>query len=387
MEQRMEFILKTRNKEESMAAVCRYFGISRETGYKWLRRYAASGMEGLKDLSRVPHYSPGAVSDAIEEAIVAARIGHPHWGAKKLVAWLGRQDGQTIWPAPSTVGQILHRRGLTIPRRRSRRSPIYTSPFLACDGPNAVWSGDLKGWFRTGDGSRCDPFTLSDNYSRYLLRCQAVAAVDYAHIRPILEAAFREYGLPLAVRTDNGVPFASTTVGGLSRLSIWLLRLGVIPERIAPARPAQNGRHERMHRTLKAETAAPPQYSLRAQQRCFDHFRREYNHERPHEGIAQQTPASLYSPSPKPYPARLPEIAYPKGYTLRKVRGQGEFKWRSHPIHLSATLAGETVGFNQIDDHRWVIYFGSIRLAQLDTRHYRIIHYPKRRRRLRTVTH
>jgi transposase InsO family protein len=295
------------------------------------------------------------------------------------VVLLQREFPKIVWPAASTVGELLHRRGLIVPRRRSRRCPVYAQPFAGCESPNAVWSADMKGWFVTRDGSRCEPFTLSDNYSRYLLRCQLVPRADHEHIKPLIEAAFREYGLPLALRTDNGVPFATTTVGGLSRLSIWLYHLGVAPERIAPGRPAQNGRHERMHRTLKAETANPPQPTRRAQQQAFDRFRQEYNQHRPHEAVDQKTPASLYQSSPRPYPARLPELSYPDHYVLRKVRGQGEFKWRSHQLYLSETLAGETVGFDKTDDHRWVIYFGPVRLAQLDSRQYRIIHYPKTR--------
>jgi len=384
VEERLEFIMKWREEQETMAELCRYFGISRKVGYKWVQRFQAEGLSGLRARSRAPHHSPQAISEGIKEAIVEVRVKHPHWGPKKLVTLLQREFPSTKWPVASTVGEILHHRGLVVPRRRSRRSPVYTQPFVGCTGPNAVWSADMKGWFVTGNGSRCDPFTLIDNYSRYLLRCQVVPTADHDHIRPLLEAAFREYGLPQALRTDNGVPFATTTVGGLSRLSIWLLHLSVIPERIAPGRPAQNGRHERMHRTLKAETATPPQRTLRAQQQAFDRFRLEYNRDRPHEGIAQQTPDSLYRPSPRRYPSRLPEINYPDHYVRRKVRGQGEFRWRSHPIYLSETLAGETVAFHQTGEARWTIYFGPVRLAQLDTRHHCIIHYPKRRWRQRT---
>jgi transposase InsO family protein len=221
------------------------------------------------------------------------------------------------------MGQILKRHDLVIPRRRKRRSPPYAEPFVASEQPNDVWCADFKGWFRTGDGARCDPFTLTDNCSRYLLRCQAVTSPDHSRVRPILETAFREYGLPRAMRTDNGPPFASTTVRGLSRLSIWWIKLGIIPERIDPGRPEQNGRHERMHRTLKEETATPPQATLGAQQRAFHRFCREYNEERPHEGIGQQTPGSRYRPSARPYPLLVPEFTYPRGFMLRTVRGPG----------------------------------------------------------------
>ncbi len=261
---------------------------------------------------------------------------------------------------------MLKRNHLSFPRQRRRKGPPYEQPFLGCDGPNAVWSADFKGWFTTGDGRRCDPFTLSDNYSRYLLRCQVVWALDYEHVRPLMEAAFREFGLPLAIRTDNGTPFATTTVGGLSRLSIWLLKLGVWPERIQPGRPAQNGRHERMHRTLKDYTAKPPKSSLRAQQKAFDEFQKEYNHERPHRMLNGHTPAELYRPSSRPYPHKIPELTYPDDFVLRRVFAQGDFKWRGHQAYLSETLAGELVGFRRYNERLWTIYFGPVRLATFD---------------------
>jgi len=380
MEERAEFVVLAERHEETIAELCRWYGVSRETGYKWLRRYESEGLAGLADRSRAPHHHARSVSVEMENAVVAERALHPKWGPKKLLVCLRRQDEAVKWPAASTIGDILKRRGLTVPRRRRHRSPAYSRPFVGCDGPNAVWSADFKGWFMTGDGRRCDPFTLTDNYSRYLLRCQVVGAADHAHIRPIVEAAFREYGLPLALRTDNGPPFATTTIGGLSRLSIWLIRLGVWPERIEPGKPAQNGRHERMHKTLKDETAAPPQRTARLQQMAFDRFRQEYNEDRPHEGIGQQTPDSFYQPSDRQYPKRIPELTYPDHYELRKVRSNGEFKWRSRGIYISDTLVGETIGFERVvedsdskkHDHLWNIYFGPIRLGTFDARSYKI---------------
>jgi hypothetical protein len=218
---------------------------------------------------------------------------------------------------------------------------------------------------------------MNDNYSRYLIRCQAVAPADYRMIRPIFEAAFREYGLPTAIRTDNGSPFATTTVGSLSRLSIWWLKLGIIPERIAPGSPSQNGRLERFHRTLKAETVTPPQPNVRLQQRAFDRFRHEYNTQRPHEAIGYQTPASVYQPSPRPYPLREPAMQYPDEMDLRWVKGQGDISWRNRHVYISETLAGELVGLKQVTDDRWDVYFGPIRLAQLDERTRRLVHLPR----------
>lgn len=381
MTERMKFIGLYLEQEWTMAELCRHFGISRKTGYKLVNRFNESGLLGLEDRCRAPRRHPNAVGATTERAVVSARSAHPTWGPKKLRAWLKRQDATTKWPTASTIGEILSRHGLTVPRRRSRKTSVYREPFVGCDTPNAVWSADLKGWFPTGDGTRCDPLTITDNYSRFLLRCQTVSPADHEMIQPIFEAAFREYGLPVAIRTDNGPPFATTTVGGLSRLSIWWLKLGIIPERIEPGKPAQNGRHERMHRTLKQETASPPQRTWRQQQQAFDRFRREYNQDRPHEAIGQQPPASLYVPSPRPHPLKVPEMKYPDDTVVRKVCAQGDIKWKSHQIYLSETLAGELVAFQKVTDRLLDIYFGPIKLAQLDTHVNRLIHLPRRRKR------
>jgi putative transposase len=366
MDERLKFVGMYLTHEWSVASLCREFGISRKTGYKLLSRYFEEDLAGLEERSRTPHHHPHAVSSEVEAQVLTARQAHPRWGARKLRVWLERQRPGVSWPVASTINEVLRRHGLTVPRRRSRRSPAYTEPFVHCSGANLVWSADLKGWFCTGDGRRCDPLTITDNYSRYLLRCQVVRPADYQMIRPVFEAAFREYGLPTAIRTDNGAPFATTTVGGLSRLSIWWIKLGIRPERIAPGKPAQNGRHERMHRTLKAETASPPQRSWRSQQAAFDRFRTEYNYQRPHQAIDYQTPASRYQPSLRPYPLCEPEIQYPADMELRWVKAQGDIWWCRRHVYLSETLGGELVGLRQVSDRLWDVYFGPVRLAQLD---------------------
>ncbi len=378
MDERMKFVVAYLEHEWNMAMLCREFGISRKTGYKLIDRYLEEGPTGLVDRSRAPHGHPQAVSATVIDQVVKVRRQHPTWGSRKLRTVLVESCPKIFWPAASTMTEILKRYGLTVPRRRSRRGPAYTQPFQTCDGPNRVWSADLKGWFCTGDGVRCDPLTINDNYSRYLLRCQAVKPADYQMIRPIFEAAFREYGLPMAIRTDNGAPFATTTVGGLSRLSIWWLKLGIVAERIAPGTPSQNGRLERLHRTLKAETVLPPQPNGRLQQRAFDRFREEYNTRRPHEAIGYRTPASVYQTSPRPYPLREPQMNYPDDMDLRWVKGQGDISWQNRHVYLSETLAGELVGLRQVSDHLWDIYFGPVRLAQLDYRTRRLVHLPKR---------
>jgi putative transposase len=377
MEERIRFISHYLEGELSMSELCREFNISRKTGYKLVRRFTEDQYDGLKDRSRAPHHHPNAVSQSVEEAVVAARHRHRTWGPKKLRVWLQRTEPSMKWPATSTIGEILHRHGLSVARRRSRKAAVYSKPFIGCDHPNAVWSADFKGWFVTGDGARCDPLTISDNYSRYLLRCQAILSPDYVHVQPVFEAAFREYGLPVAIRTDNGAPFATTTVGGLSRLSVWWLKLGIVPERIVPGHPEQNGRHERMHRTLKKETATPPKHTWRTQQRAFDRFRREYNQDRPHEAIAQLTPDRLYRCSPREYPLILPEMTYPDDMLVRSVKSQGDISWKGRHIYLSETLAGELVGLKPVTDRFYDIYFGPVRLAKLDIHEKKLKHLPR----------
>ena len=374
MKERMKFMAMYLGGEWSMSDLCAAFGISRKTGYKWVHRYEERGRSGLEALSRAARFHPNAVAPEIESAIVELKQRWPRRGPKKLLWSLHRQRPEVSWPALSTIGAILKRHGLVRPRRRSHKSPPYEQPFAGLDRANAVWSADLKGWFMTGDNRRCDPLTITDNYSRYLIRCQAVQPVSEETLRPVFTGAFCEYGLPEAIRTDNGPPFATTTVGGLSRLSIWWIKLGIIPERIRPGKPHQNGRHERMHRTLKEETASPPHTTARRQQAAFDRFRQEYNYERPHEALGQRLPARLYVPSPRPYPLILPEMTYPGDMQVRWVKAQGDISWKNHHVYLSATLAGELVGFRQIDDDLWNVYFGPIRLAQLDTYRQRLVH-------------
>jgi hypothetical protein len=238
---------------------------------------------------------------------------------------------------------------------------------------NVVWTLDFKGQFRTGDGVLCYPLTLSDGFSRYLLRCQALPKADGAQVRPIVEAAFREYGLPLVIRTDNGEPFASTGLAGLSQLAVWWIKLGITPERIDPGQPSQNGRHERMHRTLKAETTQPPAATLRAQQQVFQQFLQEYNEERPHEALGQIPPAELYAPSPRTYPDRLVPFAYPTADVVKRVRSNGELYWHGQYIYLSKLLAGEPVGCWQQADGHWRVWFGPLELGVLDETRGRIV--------------
>lgn len=350
-----------------MVALCRAAGISRQCGYELWQRFKQEGWAALQERSRAPHRVPWTISQAQREAILALRDQRPQWRPKKLRAKLCEQAAEQQWPMPSTIGDLLHRAGRIRPRRRRPHAEPTPSPLAVAVGPNLVWCIDFKGWWRTRDGVRCDPLTLTDCYSRYLLCVRLLERADYEHSRQALERVFREYGLPAVMRSDNGEPFASLGAGGLSRLGVWWVKLGIVPERIAPAKPQQNGRHERMHRTLKAEAATPPAANRAAQQRRLDAFRLDFNQQRPHEALGQTPPARHYQRSARPYPARLADPAYPAGYELRRVRSNGEVKWQGELVFIGKALCGEVIGIweNQIGDGE--AYFGRVPLGTIDT--------------------
>lgn len=373
MEEKIRFVFEYEQDEHTMRELCQRYGIARETGYVWLRRYRALGLEGLLELNRAPQRHANQTGREIEEAVLELRQAHMRWGARKLKHILERDQPGRNWPAASTIGELLKREGLVVARKARRRTAPYTEPLAHADGPNQVWCADFKGWFRTGDGERIDPLTISDAYSRYLLRCQAVEKADTARVQAIFEAVFREYGLPAAIRTDNGAPFASHALAGLSRLAVWWMKLGIVPERIAAGHPEQNGRHERMHRTLKQETAQPAAANRRAQQRAFDRFRQEYNDQRPHEALAMQTPAAVYGASPRSYPARVPEVEYPATMLVRSVRHQGQIRWQKHEVFLTEVLWGEHVGLLPVDERWYTIYFAQFPIARFDSHNLRVL--------------
>jgi transposase InsO family protein len=363
IEFRKKFVQQWPDYDGPLTEYCARFGVSRETAYDWLARAESFGLEGLQPRSTAPRSCPHATELGVEALLVAARKLHPSWGPRKLIPWLEERYPATMLPAPSTAGGILHRYGLVVPRRRRRRAAPRTRPFVACQAPNDVWSADFKGQFRLGDGSLCYPLTLTDNFSRYLLRCDGYTAPTTEVVRRSFEAAFRAFGLPRAIRTDNGTPFASIAPAGLSQLSIWLVRLGIAPERIKPGKPAQNGRHERMHRTLKAEVTRPPRRTLRGQQRAFDDFLDEYNNDRPHAALGQTPPARLYAPSPRPMPRKLPELVYSDQHQLRKVAPSGHIKWHGRQTFISEALRGEVVGILALSDEVSEVYFGPLLLG------------------------
>jgi transposase InsO family protein len=368
VEQRARFVVEYESGEWTMTELCRHFGIARKTGYEMVARWRQAGAEGLKDRSRAPSHHPNQTPAEVEAAVLELRRAHMSWGPRKLRARLEARHPEQAWPAPSTIGALLRRAGLAHARRLRRRTPPFTQPFAQAGDANAVWCADFKGWFCTGDGERIDPLTMTDAASRYLLRCQAVEKTGTEAVRSISEAAFREYGLPLAIRTDNGPPFASRGVAGLSRLSLYWMKLGIVPERIRAGHPEQNGRHERMHRTLAEETARPPEANRRRQQEAFDRFRRTYNQDRPHEALGQKPPAALYTASPRAYPARLPQPDYDSGMEVRSVYPHGQFFWKGHDVFLGKVLAGERIGLEPIDERYWCVCFGEFPIAWFDSR-------------------
>jgi transposase InsO family protein len=363
MELRLRFVHEALRGEDSMAALCEEAGISRQTGYKWLERFELFGKEGLKDRSRRPHRPGLSRAEEVVSAALALKLRYPQFGPKKLRAKLEEIHSDWQVPAASTIGEWLKRQGLTELRTVRRRCPPYTQPFAKVEAPNDVWSVDFKGWFRTGDGRRCDPLTVKDAFSRYLLACRAVDLPDHEHVQPRLDVLFREFGLPFAMRSDNGPPFATIGAGGLSRLSVWLIKLGVQPERIEPGKPEQNGRHERMHQTLKKAVADPPAKSFAAQQAALERFRREYNEERPHEAIAQKTPASLYRRSHRRYPRRLREPEYDAESAVRRVRQNGSIKWGGDHIFISEALSGEPVAIAETTSGDWQVRYATVELG------------------------
>lgn len=365
---RQEFLEELGRFSGSILEFCAREGVSRQTGYSWRARLEAAGLEGLETRSSAPRVCPHATPEDVVRRILAARKLHPTWGPRKLRAWMLEQEPTLELPAASTMGEILKRAGMIPPRRRRQRVPRYSAPFSKVEAPNDVWTVDFKGQFHTRDGRLCYPLTIADAHSRFLLRCDAYLAPDASCIASFV-SAFEEYGLPLAVRSDNGSPFVgSRSPAGLSTLSVWLIRLGITPERIAPGCPWQNGRHERMHRTLKAEATEPAQANRNVQQRVFNRFRQEFNGERPHESLGQKPPATVYRPSKRPFHKTLLELEYPEDFELRSVSNSGHFSWRGKVFWLSTTLAGEVVGLKPVGEGVFEVYFSTFLLGTLHER-------------------
>jgi len=381
MDQRVELIKAYESGCFTVVELSEQFGISRKTAYKWIHRHEAKGLSGLAELSRAPRNCPHKTSKHIEEALITLRRRHRLWGPRKLLWKLGQQypSMADTLPAASTVGDMLKRAGL-VEKRRRRTNPFgpgdHGSVPLCAPEPNDVWCADFKGEFLTKDALWCYPFTLTDACSRYLLGCDAKYSVEHIGAQESCERIFAEVGLPIAIRTDNGCPFCSTAIAGLSRLSVWWMKLGIVHQRIEPAKPQQNGRHERMHRTLKAQTTRPPAQNLKLQQERFDRFLTEYNQERPHEAIAMQTPSSIWRPSPRQLPAVLNGPDYPGHWVVKRVDQTGTVRFRGKTYRLSGVLAQELVALQEVDDGIWSVFFYNTLLGRLDERTLKIVHTP-----------
>jgi len=358
-------LIQDYNEGHSVSALAEIYEVSRNTVYKWLERHEADGVSGLADRSRAPQHSPSKLSAEVMTQIIAARQ-HWKWGPRKLRVKLAQAHPLIVWPAASTIGEVLKGAGLTHRRKLRVRTPAYAQPFAAVEQPNQTWCADFKGWFRTGDGMRCDPLTITDAHSRYLLRCHIVEKADTPHVAAIFDAAFHEHGLPQVIHTDNGVPFASRAPGGLSRVSMRWVRLGIVPERSRPASPQDNGRHERMHSTLKQATLQPPERNPRRQQDAFDRFQKEFNHERPHEALEDRTPASCYRASPRSMPRRVPELEYGDDVVVRRISQQGSLKMRGERSFVSEVFAYEWMGLKALDERYYEVLYGPVRVGFLD---------------------
>lgn len=372
MEQRARFVLDALEGRFTMSELCYRYGISRKTGYKWVERYHKAGQPGCDDLGRAPRSHPNATAPMLVRRIIALRKKHPSWGPRTLHSVLMQDHPGPAWPCPSTIGEILKRAELIKKRRRRSPRAAWRPARTPADRPNRVWTADFKGQFKLGNAELCYPLTIVDAYSRFLLVCRALQGTAAVPARREFEHAFIEYGLPDVIRTDNGVPFCGPgSVLGLSTLSVWFLKLGIRLERSRPGKPQDNGAHERMHRTLKEEAAQTPRRTQAAQQRALNRFRRTYNEVRPHHALEMKRPASLYTPSERPYPADLPDPVYPGHFELRRITKIGVFSWKQRQIFITEALRNETLGFEHIAEGLWSVSFGDVLLGRFSEEDYR----------------
>jgi transposase InsO family protein len=368
IEKRTSFVLdynkRVRTGATTMSALCAEHGVSRKTGYKMVARHEVGGWPGLQDRSRAPLSGEHWVSPETIAEVLDVRTEFPQWGAKKIVAYLRDIEPERQWPAPSVAHGWIKRAGMVMSHPRARRfEHPGRPPSVPIERANQQWSTDFKGHFRTADRRYCYPLTVADSFSRYILGCQALSTNSFELAWPVFERLFREHGLPEAILSDNGTPFSSNSVKRLSKLSVRWIRLGIAPRLIEPGKPQQNGRLERMHRTLKEAACAKPSADCRRQQAQFDRFVEHFNQVRPHEALGQTPPARSYVRSQREYPRRLPEIEYGDTSEVRRVRSSGEIKWRGQWFFLSEALAGELVAFEAVDDHCSVVRFGCLELG------------------------
>lgn len=363
--ERMKFVMRL-EQGERLSDLCREFGISRKTGHKIKARFDSDGPSGLYDQSRAPGVIPHKTSEPLRQLIKEARQRHPTWGPKKIRAWLGRKHPGLVLPAASTIGGVLKQLGLVRTRRRQSSEEAKPTTLTKATAPNQVWCADFKGQFRLGNGKYCYPLTVTDALSRYIIACVALENTKGGSAQAVFEQAFREHGLPECILTDNGAPFASRGLAGLSKLSAWWVSLGIRPERIVPGHPEQNGRHERMHLTLKIETTRPAGANLLQQQERFDLFRERFNSERPHEALGQKTPSSVYEPSTRRYDDALAEPDYSLCDEVRKVSRIGGVRLREHLFYVGQALEGHYVGLREVELGRWLVRFMDLELGYFD---------------------
>jgi transposase InsO family protein len=380
--ERARFVLDAELSDLSHAELCRRYNISRPTGYQWLQRYGDEGLDGLKDRSHRPRSCAHATAPPIVARVLQIRDKRG-WGARKIHKKLVDDPSIEVVPSIDTITRILAREGRITPGKPRRRRDHPGPPIPILPEPNGTWTADFKGEFRTLDGRLCYPLTVQDGYSRFLLDCHAMLSLDQQATMRRFRHLFHEFGLPRRIRSDNGHPFASTAIGRLSKLSVWWISLGIVPELIEPGKPQQNGRHERMHRTLKEETTRPPKADIRAQQSRFNQFRRVYNRDRPHEALNMETPATLYIASPRPFTTRPQPIEYPDHFEIRRVSGDCTLRWKSRKVFVSSILKQHLVGLEQIAEDVWSVFFGPVHLGWLDETDYRIMDVKERARRRR----
>jgi putative transposase len=366
-EERQRFLEDYKLNYYSVSDMAERFSICRKTAHKWIDRFEQHGLEGFHELSRRPLSCPWQTEPAIVQELVELRKAHPHWGPAKLLDLMGERHPEEDLPVVSSVARILAREGLVQARRRHRRAHPGC-PKSMPQGPNDIWAADYKGQFRLKNGSYCFPLTVSDLASRYVLGCDAHPAISLERTVEHFRKLFRAYGLPNRIRTDNGVPFASSALARLSALSVWFIKLGIYPELIEPGKPQQNGVHERMHRTLKQEATIPPGCSLRAQQRKFDRFREEFNEVRPHEALGMRRPAQVYQASSRAMPGQIEPYDYPSNYMVRRVSRCGTIRVLSKQIFVSQTLNEELVGLEEVDDGVYDLYFCYYQIGRYELR-------------------
>lgn len=369
MDQKLEMIRKWNSGMYTKVELAEWSGVSRQTVDKWIIRYQREGVSGLEERSRRPKTSPQSIDEAVAERLLELKRSNMEMGPPKMLAWLKKREPEHDWPVASTIGSLLDRHGLVEKRRKRRRTNRGSMPVV----PELLRSGqmmtaDYKGEFRLGNGKYCYPLTICDPVSRYVYAVDAHDGTIFKQAKRSFERVFREYGLPTWLKTDNGGPFSSPGLAGISRLSIWWIKLGITPVRIRKSSPWQNGRHERMHKTLKKHTARPPQKNKKAQQERFDRFIRNFNEDRPHEGLDGDFPIEHLERSNRPYPSRIPALLYPDHFEVRKVHPNGQIKLHGQLVFLSEVLVGEYVGLEEIDDDIWSIYFSDFELGRWNVR-------------------